>query len=191
MPLAQPELPGMAEACAEVGLSGTPAGFATLTKKQRAYVLGFLQTGSQVQAAKIAGYSDPLSDGAKVRKAPEVQAILAQAATEVAKNADQLIKRAWMRSVSLHTMYENELAKPETLRSTAQLLKLSAELNKVDGLLGSLLGKISGVNISGEVKHTGSVAHSHIALTVPESALPVLAQMRRDVAQEAAMPHRN
>ena len=181
----------MAEACAEVGLTGTPAGFAALTKKQRAYVLGLLQTGSQVQAAKMAGYSDPLSDGAKVRKAPEVQAVLAQAMTEVAKNADQLIKRVWMRSVSLHALYENELAKPETLRSATQLRALNAECNKADALLGSLLGKIAGVNISGEVKHTGSVAHEHIAITLPQSALPVLAQMRREVAEHAAVPARN
>lgn len=177
----------MAEACAEVGLESMPAGFAKMTKRQRNYVLGYLRTGNQTEAARAAGYSSPESDGSKVQKTPVVQAVLAQAAIEVAKNADQLVKRAWTRSVSLHAIYEQELAKPATTRNQTTLLKVSAELNRVDGLLGSLLGKIQGLNITGSVKHSGSVDHQHIAITVPESALPVLAQMRREVA-EASSP---
>lgn len=175
----QPELPGMDAACASVGLADIPAGFAKLTKKQREFTLAYLRTGNSTAAAREAGYSDPESDGTKVKKAPEVAAILAQAGIAVAKDADQLIKRASIRSRALHQLFEAELAKPETLRSTAQLLKLSAELNRADGLLGSLIGKITGIHHTGEVKHThgGAVA----AITVPAAALNDLAAAHREV----------
>lgn len=175
----QPELPGMDVACASVGLSDIPSGFSKLTKKQRDFTLTYLRTGNATAAAREAGYSDPESDATKVQKAPEVAAILAQAGIVVAKDADQLIKRASVRSRSLHQLYEAELAKPESLRNTAQLLKLSAELNRADGLLGSLIGKITGVHHTGEIKHThGGVVG---AIAVPASAIGDLAAAHREV----------
>lgn len=182
----------MAEACADVGLDSMPAGMAALTRRQRTFVLAYLRTGNASEAARVAGYSDPHADGYKVRTTPVVAAVLTQAAVEVSKNADQLVKRAWQRSVSLHALYEAEMDKAPGLRNTAQLLKLAAELNRVDGLLGTLLGKITGVNVSGTVHHKHSGSVQHIPVTVPESALPVLAQMRRDVTTPAiAAPSRN
>lgn len=180
---AQDDLPGMAEACRDVGLDSMPAGLANMTRRQREYVLSYLRTGNQTEAARRAGYSNPPSDGAKLQKTPVVAAFLAQACVSVAKNADALIKRHWQRSVSLHALYEQELAKPESIRNTTQLLKYSSELTKVDGLLGSLLGKIAGVNVSGVITHQGSVDHKHIEITLPQSVLPVLAQLRREAVE--------
>lgn len=175
----QAELPGMAEACVAVGLAAMPAGFAKLTRRQRLFVVGFLDTGNATDSARNAGYSDPESDGSKVQKHPEVAAILAQAGVEVAKNADQLVKRAGLRSLALHAEFTAELTKPAGIRNQASLLKLAAAVDKTDGLLGSLLGKISGLHGTLDVNH-----HNLGALTVPAAALGDLAQMRRDALKD-------
>jgi hypothetical protein len=45
-------------------------------------------------------------------------------------------------------------------------------------LIASIHGRLT-VNIQGEVNHTGQVNH----LVIPPSALPALAQMRREASQ--------
>lgn len=178
----QPELPGMAEACQAVGLEALPTGLAQLTKRQREFTLAYLETGNATEAARRAGYGDPASDGAKARANPAVQAVLVQAAVPVAKNADQLIRRVAERSRYAHAMYEIEAAKEPSLRSNKAVREWMAEANRCDSLLGSLLGKIQGVHVTGQVNH----AHKHTGEVgvIPAEALPAFAQIRRAVVEE-------
>lgn len=172
----------MAEACEAVGLAGAPLGFSKLTKRQREFTLEFLRTGNSTASARSAGYSNPTSDGAKVQNHPEVRAILVQAGVKVAKNADKLIERASIRSRSLHEMFEAELAKGEAA-DRKELRRCARAAREADMLLGSLLGKVQGVNISGTISHKHS---AEMPVTVPETALAGLAQMRREVQMEKA-----
>ena len=170
----------MAEACAEVGLDKTPTGLSKLTKKQRDFTLAYLRTGNASEAARIAGYSDPGSDGSKIQKAPEVAAVLAQAALPVAKNADQIVRRVSERARIAHAMVEREMAKPDTMRSMKTLREWMDAANKADALLGTLLGKIQGVHVTGQVNHT----HKGEIGMIPADALPTFAAVRRAVVEE-------
>lgn len=165
----------MAEACAEIGLDTVAAGFSNLSKKERTFALEYLRTANATEAARLAGYSSPSADGAKVKQHAGVRAVLVQCALPVAKNADQLVRRASERSRALHALFEAELGKPETTRNQSTLIKLAAAVDKTDGLLGSLLGKITGGDFSTTVNVTGGPT-----LTVPEPALTALAQIRRE-----------
>lgn len=174
----------MVEAFADVGLDTVAAGFSQLSKKEQAFALEYLRTGNATGAAKLAGYSSPAPDGSKVKQRARVRAVLVQCALPIAKNADQLVRRASERSRALHALFDAELNKPETIRNQSSLIKLAAAVDKTDGLLGSLLGKITGGDFSTTVNVTGSTM-----LTVPEPALSALAQLRRESllgrAQEA------
>lgn len=179
-------LPGALENLQAMGVAELPHNANALTRRQLAFCIAFLRTGSTTDAAREAGYSDPLSDGSKAKKNPEVSRFLAAAMAPIAKSADQLIQRVWQRSQALHAMLQEQLDKPETLRSQSTILKLTAEANKTDALLGTLLGKITGINVTGEVSHkmSGTLHHQHNldgVVPVPAEALAQLAQMRRDV----------
>jgi hypothetical protein len=170
-------LPGMAAQLAEIGAS--PAvGFSGLTRKQQVVLMEYLLTGNRTEAARRAGCSTPEADGSKILGNPKVAAVLAQMGREVAKDADQLIKRVSERSRALHADIENERAKPPGGTNEARLLKLCAQADRTDALLGTLLGKVAGVHVSGSVQHHHAAAG---VVTIPEEALPVLAQMRREM----------
>jgi hypothetical protein len=182
-PKQKPEqlLPGMAEQLALLGADTLPEGFSKLTRKQQHLVLEFVATGNQTEAARRAGYADPASEGSKAMRSPAVAAVMLQLGKKVAADADQLIRRVSERSRTLHALYEAERDKPATLRNEVSLLKLAAAVDKTDALLGTLLGKVSGIHL------TGTINHHHgggMAVTVPESALGALAQMRRDVVTQ-------
>jgi hypothetical protein len=180
----QAELPGMEIACADVGLDSVPQGMARLTKKQSAFVLGFLRTGNASEAARLAGYSDPSADGSKIQKAPEVAAILSQAALPVARNADQIVRRVSERARIAHFFIEREMAKPETTRSVKTIREWMDSANKADALLGTLLGKIQGIHVSGSVKHEHQHQVGGQVQMIHESALPALAEIRRAVVAD-------
>lgn len=172
----------MAEACADVGLDAVPQGISKLSKRQRDFALAFLATGNASEAARRAGYSDPASDGSRVQRVPEVAAVIAQAALPVAKNADQIIRRVSERARFAHAMFEREASKPETLRSLKTIREWMAAADKADALLGTLLGKIQGVHVSGEVKHTHH--HKGELGVIPAEALPTFAELRRSVLED-------
>lgn len=190
VPDAEPLLPGLAEEFKAVGVDSLPLGVAKLSVRQRVWFLEYLRTGNATEAARRAGYSAPVSNGSKVLKTAVVAQCLAQAGMQVAKSADQLVLRASERSRALHALVKAEMEKPEGKRNLAKIDKLGGLAVRTDTLLGSLLGKIAGVHVSGEVNHS----HKHtgeVALTVPETALPVLAQLRRDVQEPITTEGRN
>jgi len=177
---AQAELPGIADAFRAVGLDNVPVGIAQLTRRQRVWLLQYLRTGNSTEAARLAGYSSPESDGSKVRKNAGIMACLAHAMIPVAKSVDQLVLRAANRSRALHDLLMQELEKGPDRQSTERVKWLTSRVDRTDMLLATLLGKVVGVHLSGELAHS----HQHtgeVAITLPATALPVLAQMRRDV----------
>lgn len=175
-----PELPGLS-ACRAIGIEEVPTGFASLTKKQQQFVLAYLRTGIACQAAKEAGYADPESEGSITLHSPKVQAVIAQAALPLAKNADRLIERAANRSRALHELFIEAVNKPEGLRSTNEILKRADACAKADGLLGTLLGKIQPVSVTNNISNNVAGGTSPTVTMVPASFLPVLANMRREV----------
>ena len=181
----QLKLPGAAEIFQAMGLPELPHGASQLTRRQLTFCVEFIRTGSATEAARRAGYSDPESDGSRCQKMPEVAAFLAKASLPISKDVDQLIVRAAQRSRAMHDLWQHERDKPDTTRSVALLLKLETAAHRADSLLATLLGKIQGVHLTGELNHTvgGTVKHSHEhqMVPVPAEALPLLAEMRREV----------
>lgn len=181
----QLKLPGALEHFEALGIQELPSGAERLTRRQLRFCVEWLRTGNATDAARLAGYSDPASDGSKVKNSPEVARFLAAAMLPIAKDVDRLIARAAERSQALHALWQAELNKDAGLRSEARLLKLEAAVNNADKLLGTLLGKITGLMVDAKVehKHSGTINHTHDGATivpVPAAALPALAQMRRD-----------
>jgi hypothetical protein len=192
-PEEQLKLPGAAEHFAALGVEQLPAGAAQLNRRQLSFVLEYLRCGNARDAARAAGYADPDSDGCRVQKNPAVARMLAAVAAPVAKNATRLIISTWERHEMLCGMIRDERNRPETLRSEAKLLRLNAAADRTAALLGTLLGKIQGVHVTGEVNHQvgGSVQHVHGAAVIPlpADALPALALMRREsVLERTAAP---
>jgi hypothetical protein len=181
----QLKLPGAAEIFQAMGLPELPSGAEQLTRRQLTFCVEYIRTGSQTEAARRAGYSNPPSDGSKVKNNPTVARFLTKAMEPIAKNVEQLIGRVAQRSRTLHDLVQREMDKPESCRSQPQLLKYMTAADRTDSLLATLLGKIQGVHLTGELNHTvgGTVKHNHehTVVPVPAEALPLLAEMRREV----------
>jgi hypothetical protein len=102
---------------------------------------------------------------------------LAPALTKVAHNAEALVTRVAQRSCDLHT--ELEELRTRVLRDWKRERELLTCVNQTDSLLANLLGKVS-VTVNGTINHNHT---GKVEVAVPQAALPVLAQMRRDVVQ--------
>jgi hypothetical protein len=142
---------------------------------------------------------------------PKVFAFYRRCVEQVANKGEQLTARVYERSVILHAQAlkaaqdltdaesqlwvlaseTHETGKNAKDKRTYELMRERAQrdqkhyltlANQTDALLGTLLGKIAGVHVTGEVnhKHTGSITAN---IAVPESALPVFASMRREVLE--------
>lgn len=192
------------------GVEDMPDGAGNLTQRELKFVLGVLEHGQMGRAAIDAGYSEEsaASIASETLRKPKVFAFYRRCLDQVASKAELLTARVYERSVLFHakaleaaqdiadanewllnisrdeysatkgakTVKEYELKRERAQRDQKHYATLA---NQTDSLLGSLLGKINAVHVSGEVKHKHE--HSGAVVTVPEDALPALAQMRRDV----------
>ncbi|HLP07932.1 MAG TPA: hypothetical protein VK178_07185 [Opitutaceae bacterium] len=180
---------------AEIGVETLPAGMADLSGKETRFVLAYLRTGLASTAAREAGYADPEADAAKIRRRPAVAAVLHQAATGAAANANGLAKRVWERSQAYHE--ELQALRPKIAAERAKGLptptcdtdKCRSEYEKrlafleqrerflveatakADGLLVQLHAKL-------EINVSGSVDHNHFVVT--PDRLKELAAARRE-----------
>lgn len=125
---------------AEIGVDALPEGASRLSTRELAFCLEYLRTGRVTHSAKVAGYSDPESDGSKIQKRPGVARFLASAGRSAAQNATALVTRAWQRSQALHADWQEERNKPEGRRSLKRETELAAQAGAADKLLGTLLG---------------------------------------------------
>lgn len=192
-----------------------PQGVSDLTPRELKFVLGVLEHGQMAKAATDAGYSADSagSIASETLRKPKVFQFYRRCLDRVANKAELMIARAYERSVVLHAqaieaaqkvrdanewllnvqrqesgknfkdVKEYELARDRAQRDQKHFVTLA---NQTDALLGTLLGKIQGVHVSGEVKHSHNVSGS--ITTVPAEALPFLAQVRRSVVQERLQP---
>ena len=169
---------------AALGLEELPNGASQLTHKQLMWCVEFLRCGSATEAARLAGYSSPDSDGYKVQKSAVVARFLAQVVAPLAKDADQLVARVAHRSRAYQALWQAEHDKPAGLRNTKELERLGKQARAEDTTLAALLGKIQSVHVTGDLKHSieGSVNHTTSpTIIVPPEALNRQAEMRRDV----------
>lgn len=182
----QDDLPGLAQAFRSVGIDNLPTGVSELTPREQRFALEYLRTGLWTSAAKAAGYRDPEKNAGKLRKNRGLMTFLAQASTALTEETKQLVIRAEERSRALQQLLREEMEKP--VKRVNRIAKLAAAVNRTDALLGALKG-------IGKVAHvTGDINHSHtgeVAITVPATALPVLANLRRDVVTARTEGDRN
>lgn len=188
-----------------------PEGVSELTPRELRFVLGVLEHGQMAKAAMDAGYSAE-SAGAiasETLRRPKVFAFYRRCLDRVAKQSDQMIARVYERSVVLHaqaleaaqklkdanewllnvcrdesgknykSVKEYELARERAQRDQKHFITLA---NQTDALLGTLLGKIAGVHVSGEVNHT--YTHKGEVGVIPAEALPAFAAIRRSIVEE-------
>ncbi|EIQ00734.1 phage terminase, small subunit [Opitutaceae bacterium TAV1] len=206
----QLKLSAIEQAFAASGIDGIPQGASDLTKREMTFVIRVLEHGQMRQAAIEAGYSEDSAGqiASETLRKPKVFAFYRRCLDKVVTNAERMTARVYERSVVLHAqaleaaqklananewllaserhesgknaknVREFELARERAQRDQKHFVTLA---NQTDSLLGSLLGKIAGVHVSGEVKHTHAGTVGVAPVTVPEAALPALAQVRRDV----------
>jgi len=178
-PSAQLELPLVAEAFRGVGVETLPHGLSELTAKQRGFVLAYLKTGSAKAAARLSGVNE--TGASKMLKKAPVLRFVNVVAQQVAANGDQLVRRKWELSVSLHhELMELRAKTPEERtgydeRREGQLVKM---INQTDTLLAALLNRL-GVKLSGELTTTQNINVSHVGVALEPEAITAYKVARR------------
>ena len=204
----QLKLSSIEEAFHAHGVEELPFGFSSLTKKERTFVLQMLEHGQMARAAIEAGYSEKSAGAiaSETLRKPKVFEFYRKCVESVASKGELLTRRVYERSVILHakaieaaqtvadadawllnikrdeesTKNSKEVREYEQKRERAMRTeKLYVGLaNSTDALLGQLIGKLQGLVISGELKHTHE---GGMEMTLPSTALDALAQVRREV----------
>jgi len=177
----QLELPLVAEAFRGVGVETLPFGVSELTAKQRGFVLAYLRTGNAKAASRLAGLNE--THASKMLKRASVLRLLNTVAQQVAANGDQLVRRKWELSVSLHhELMELRAKTPEERtgceeRREAQLVKM---INQTDTLLAALLNRL-GVKLSGELTTTQNINVTQVGAVVATEFLGGYTATRQSV----------
>ncbi len=153
-------------------------GYGALGRKERLFVQALFEGRTQREAARLAGHmgSDEVLDAcaSRVVRNVKVQALMNQAWARSGASIDDTLRQA--AELQRLTFAEAACAASAPRRADA-----FAQWAKVSTLLASIHGKLQ-LKISGDVQHT---VNGEVAFTLPSSALPVLAQMRRDVLTQA------
>ncbi len=170
----------MAELFKGVGIDNLPTGIAALRPRERAFCLNYLRTGLWTESARAAGYAHPDKHAHSLRKNVGISTFLSKAAQALTEETKQLVIRVEERSRALQQLLRDELEKPPERRRAGRITRYAAAVNRTDALLGALknIGKVGHVTVDATHQHQGEVA-----ITVPATALPVLAQLRRDVVE--------
>lgn len=176
--------PATTETQPELFTVETVQGYGALGRKERLFVQALFEGRSQRDAARIAGHqgSDEVVDACASRavRNAKVQALMNQAWARSGASIDDTLKQA----AELQRQAYCEAAEAPTAERRKAALDQWA---KTSALIASIHGKLQ-LNISGSVAHTVS---GEVSFTLPPSALPVLAQMRRDVVTPADPASRN
>ena len=149
-------------------------GYGALGRKERAFAAAIFSGCNQTEAARRAGIDGEDSyvraAGCKLAAKGSVQAVLYQAWAKSGANIDTVVRQA--AAISARAFRDGEQGETPERRASAR-----TEWKEAATLLASIHGKLQ-LKISGEVQHT---VNGEVAFTLPPSALPVLAQMRREV----------
>lgn len=169
---------GAAQQQAELFTVESVQGYAVLPRKERQFVEALFGGCSQTEAARragIEGSEEYLRKAAcKLVRKGNVLAVLNQAWVRSGASIDTSLKQA--AELQQRTFAEAQSAETPEKRKAA-----FAQWRDTTALIASIHGKLS-LRIDGTMHHRHDV-HG-LAITVPESALPALAQMRRDVISE-------
>lgn len=162
----------------------TVQGYGALGAKERLFVQALFEGKTQREAARSAGIQgdDKRLDeaGSKLARTGKVSALMNQAWARSGASIDDTLKQA----AELQRLTFAEAASAPTAERRKAAFEQWA---KTAALIASIHGKL-------QLNVTGSVAHTHtgeVSFTLPPSALPALAQMRRDVVTEATAGGRN
>jgi len=139
------------------GVEELPAGLSELSHKQKKFVLEYLRLGNASAAARACGVHE--TNTTKILRRPNVLRFLHAVTAQVAASGDQLVKRQWELSVSLHEELQAIRAKPLAERTEAQRRRewhLIKAVNQTNTLLAALLNRL-GVRLSGELTTTQNV----------------------------------
>ena len=155
----------------------TVSGYATLRAKERLFVQALFEGKSQREAARAAGIAgdDKRLDeaGCKLARTRKVAALMNQAWARSGASIDDTLRQA---AELPRTTFAEAMAQPTAERRKAAFDQWA----KTAALIASIHGRL-------QLNVTGSVSHNHtgaVDFVLPPSALPVLAQMRRDVVSE-------
>ena len=162
----------------------TVQGYGALGRKERDFAAAIFAGCNQTEAARRAGIvgeeSYVRAAGCKLAAKSSVQAVLYQAWAKSGANIDTVVRQA--AEIAGRAFTEWQRGESPERREAAR-----REWKEAATLLASIHGKLQ-LKISGEVQHT---VNGEVAFTLPPSALPVLAQMRRDVLATAPSALRN
>lgn len=179
-----PETPTTTELQPELFTVDTVQGYQTLKRKPRLFVQALFEGRSQREAARIAGHlgSDEVVDACASRlvRSAKVQALMNQAWARSGASMDDTLRQA---AELQRQTYREAVEAPNAKRRKLALDQWA----KTSALIASIHGKLQ-LKISGEVQHTHN---GEVAFTLPPSALPALAQMRRDVVAATTGGDRN
>lgn len=160
-------LPHAAELFSAVGLETLPHGAAEMTRKQLQFALAYLGCGNARQAAREVGMAE--QHASKVMHSGAVSRFLTAAMKPVAQNGDQLVRRKWELSVSLH--HEIMELRAKATRTEAEEKKqrdLIRLANQTDLLLAALLNRL-GIKLSGEVNVNHSATGGDFVVLPPDT----------------------
>jgi hypothetical protein len=175
-------LPGAAEMFAAAGLETLPLGASEMSRKQLLFAVAYLNCGNARQAARETGYND--DNASKLLENNAISRFLNAATKTVAQNGDQLVRRKWELSVSLHRELMEIRAQDKAAKTPADLKresKLERMVNRTDMLLAAMLNRL-GIKLTGDVNvnHTATAGGDQIV--IPPDALAGFAVMRAEVA---------
>lgn len=175
-------MPGAEALFSAVGLDTLPHGASELNPKQLKFALAFLGCGNATQAARETGFSE--ENAGKLLKNTGISRFLSLAVKPVAQNGDQLVRRVWERSVSMHAEFMAlrgiDRAK-RTDEDRKRERELQVALSRNDMLLAALLNRL-GIKLTGEVAVTHSAGGGGDFMVVPPDALAGFAAARQEVA---------
>lgn len=155
----------------------TVSGYGALGAKERLFVQALFEGCNQSEAGRRAGLTgtdDYIRKAAcKLATKGNVRALMNQAWARSGASIDDTLRQA---AELQRTTFAEAMAQPTAERRKAAFDQWA----KTSALIASIHGRLQ-LNVTGSVNHnhTGSVD-----FVLPASALPVLAQMRRDVVSE-------
>ena len=151
------------------------SGYGELKAHEVRFAEAVFQGMTQRAAARAAGVkgSDEVCDqaGHKLMRRPRVQRLLAQAWQRSGASIHQTLRQAAQLQMQAYSEIQQSSAASHR-RDAFRLWKDTSTL------IASIHGRLT-LNVTGQIDH----AHTHVGFMLPPTALPVLAQMRREASE--------
>ena len=156
-------------------------GYAVLTRRERLFATAIFEGTTQREAARRAGVvgNDEVLDvaGCRLMRSEKVRRLLDQAWTRAGADISQTLREA----EEIRRRAYREIVDGRNAKGAKDAM---AQWQGAAQLVATIHARIN-VRVDGAVQHHHNV--QGLAITVPESALPALAQMRREVVVARAV----